>query len=110
MKTVKRTELLDTIEDRFRANPIVMLLGPRQCGKTTLAREFAGRRDAEYFDLESPADAHRLDHPMTALEPLRGMVVIDEAQLRPELFPRAASSRGSASDAGKVLAVGRRVA
>jgi hypothetical protein len=87
MKTVKRTELLDTIEDRFRANPIVMLLGPRQCGKTTLAREFAGRRDAEYFDLESPADAHRLDHPMTALEPLRGMVVIDEAQLRPELFP-----------------------
>ncbi len=87
MATLKRTELADLIATRFRSNPIVMLLGPRQCGKTTLARQFAKQRDAVYFDLESPTDASRLSHAMTTLEPLRGFVVIDEAQLRPELFP-----------------------
>ncbi len=87
MKTIKRPVLLSAVEQRFRANPIVMLLGPRQCGKTTLARQFAASRDADFFDLESPADAHRLTQPMTALEPLRGLVVIDEAQLQPALFP-----------------------
>ena len=86
MKTQERPELLALIESRFRANPVVLLLGPRQCGKTTLARRFAAGRKAEYFDLESPADWSRLGQPMTALEPLRGWVVIDEAQLKPELF------------------------
>lgn len=86
MATLKRLELADLIATRFRSNPIVMLLGPRQCDKTTLARQFAKQRDAEYFDLESPTDASRLTHAMTTLEPLRGFVVIDEAQLRPELF------------------------
>lgn len=86
MKTLQRPGLLARIESRFRSNPVVLLLGPRQCGKTTLARRFAGGRQAEYFDLESPADLARLAQPMTALEPLRGWVVIDEAQLKPELF------------------------
>jgi uncharacterized protein len=86
MKILERPDLLARIESRFRSNPVVLLLGPRQCGKTTLARRFATGRKAEYFDLESPADAARLDQPMTALEPLRGWVVIDEAQLKPELF------------------------
>lgn len=86
MKTLDRPDLLAGIEARFRANPVVLLLGPRQCGKTTLARQFAAKRKAEYFDLESPADAGRLAQPMTALEPLRGWVVVDEAQLMPELF------------------------
>jgi len=86
-KLVDRPALLAQIKDRFRSNSIVLLLGPRQCGKTTLAREFARTRDAEYFDLESPADTARLAQPLTALEPLRGHVVLDEAQLKPELFP-----------------------
>ncbi|MDD2765386.1 MAG: ATP-binding protein [Opitutaceae bacterium] len=86
MKTLQRAELLTRIGDRFRANPVVLLLGPRQCGKTTLARQFAAERAAEYFDLEAPVDASRLNQPLTALEPLRGWVVIDEAQLQPELF------------------------
>ncbi|HEY9171984.1 MAG TPA: ATP-binding protein [Verrucomicrobiae bacterium] len=86
MKTLERPDLLAGIEARFRANPVVLLLGPRQCGKTTLARQFARGREAEYFDLESPADVARLSQPMTALEPLCGWVVIDEAQLKPELF------------------------
>ena len=86
MKTLRRTELMRRIEDRFRSNPIVLLQGPRQCGKTTLARQFAVRRKAEYFDLESPADCSRLGQPLMALERLRGWVVIDEAQLQPGLF------------------------
>jgi len=86
MQLLPRPALLALLEARFRANPVVLLLGPRQCGKTTLARQFAKGRKAEYFDLESPADVTRLVQPMTALEPLRGWVVIDEAQFMPELF------------------------
>lgn len=86
-KHIERTGLLQCIADRFRGNPVVLLLGPRQCGKTTLAKQFAAGRRAEYFDLENPADYQRLAEPMTALEALRGWVVLDEAQLRPELFP-----------------------
>ena len=84
---VERPELLAQIEHRFRSNPVVLLHGPRQCGKTTLARQFAAGHKAEYFDLESPRDVSRLAQPMTALEPLTGWVVIDEAQLQPQLFP-----------------------
>jgi len=86
-RRVRRPELLNLLEVRFRSNPVVLLLGPRQCGKTTLAREFGAVHAAEYFDLEVPSDRSRLDQPMTALEPLRGWVVIDEAQMQPRLFP-----------------------
>jgi len=58
--------------------------GPRQCGKTTLARTFAA---ADFFDLENPEDLARLDNPQLALEPLEGLIVIDEIQRKPELFP-----------------------
>jgi hypothetical protein len=87
MVMLARPRLLALVEDRLRANPAVLLLGPRQCGKTTLARAFAARHQAEYFDLEAPADRSRLSQPATTLGPLRGPVVIDEAQLQPELFP-----------------------
>jgi len=83
---IGRPALLDRVERLFRSNPIVLLLGPRQCGKTTLARQFARKRPAEYFDLENPRDHGRLAQPMTALEPLRGLVILDEAQQRPDLF------------------------
>jgi hypothetical protein len=63
------------------------LLGPRQCGKTTLARLIAAQTRSTYFDLEAPTDLAQLTQPMTALENLRGLVVIDEVQRRPELFP-----------------------
>lgn len=63
------------------------LIGPRQCGKTTLARQLLPARARNYFDLEEPASLAQLAEPMTALAPLRGLVVIDEVQRRPDLFP-----------------------
>lgn len=66
---------------------IVAVIGPRQCGKTTLARELVDVDSANYFDLEDPLSLVRLEEPMTALRPLEGLVVIDEVQRRPDLFP-----------------------
>jgi hypothetical protein len=66
--------------------PICALLGPRQCGKTTLAREIARQRPSHYFDLETAAGHARLEHAELTLSPLTGLVVIDEIQRRPELF------------------------
>src|SRR5437867_3384082 len=86
-KRLERRELASRIRKALARNPVALLFGPRQCGKTTLARELAATRQAEYFDLESPADFDRMRAPMTALEHLRGLVVIDEAQLLPGLFP-----------------------
>lgn len=75
---------LKAAADRSR---VTALIGPRQCGKTTLAREFVEPESVNYFDLEDPASLARLDEPATALRALRGLVVIDEIQRRPELFP-----------------------
>jgi predicted AAA+ superfamily ATPase len=66
---------------------LVTLLGPRQCGKTTLARALAETRKSEYFDLERPADIARLENPELVLKPLRGLVILDEVQRMPGLFP-----------------------
>ena len=66
---------------------MVALLGPRQCGKTTLARQLVPVASANFFDLEDPISLARLDEPLTALAELRGTVVIDEVQRRPKLFP-----------------------
>ncbi len=66
---------------------MVVLTGPRQSGKTTLARQLLPESDPAYFDLEDPLSLGRLEEPRTALDPLRGLVVIDEIQRRPDLFP-----------------------
>ena len=78
---------LAAIRTALRRNPIAAILGPRQCGKTTLARQLLPALSAAYFDLEDPAHLERLAEPMLALGSLRGLVVIDEVQRRPELFP-----------------------
>ncbi len=65
---------------------MVALLGPRQVGKTTLARRLAGETSTHWFDLEDPDDRARLQEPKLALAPLRGLIVLDEIQLVPELF------------------------
>ena len=85
-----RSRFLERIETLFRSHPAVGILGPRQCGKTTLARDYlksSGRRWVHYFDLEDPEDLARLEDARLTLSPLRGLVVIDEIQRRPELFP-----------------------
>lgn len=88
MKFICRNELTAKIQRMLEANRSVTLLGPRQCGKTTLARAVAKRHPASvYFDLENPTDLARLTDPMLALEPLQGLVILDEVQRRPDLMP-----------------------
>jgi hypothetical protein len=84
---VERRMDLGRVRVALGRSRVVALLGPRQCGKTTLARQFVAADDLNYFDLEDPASLARLSEPDTALRPLRGLVVIDEIQRRPELFP-----------------------
>jgi predicted AAA+ superfamily ATPase len=84
---LERSQLFARVRAGLRTSPAVALLGPRQCGKTTLARQLAGTSTGNYFDLENPVDLARLSEPMTALESLRGLIVIDEVQRHPDLFP-----------------------
>jgi predicted AAA+ superfamily ATPase len=84
---ILRNSLLTKIKDTFATFPVVALVGPRQSGKTTLAREFTGQMAGGYFDLEDPEHLARLQNPKLALEKLRGLVVVDEIQRRPDLFP-----------------------
>lgn len=86
-----RPELLTAIRKLQKTHPIVALLGPRQCGKTTAARMYCKTLSnfppENYFDLESIVDLRRLDNPVLALQSLKGLIVIDEIQRAPELFP-----------------------
>lgn len=82
-----RSDLLRRVGAAIARAPVVVLTGPRQCGKTTIARELVPEDSINYFDLEDPASLGRLEEPMTALSGLEGLVVIDEIQRRPELFP-----------------------
>ena len=84
---INRPRLLARLRRALGRARVVALLGPRQSGKTTLARRLVDPRSRNYFDLEEPATLARLEEPMTALAALRGVVVIDEIQRRPELFP-----------------------
>jgi uncharacterized protein len=84
---VVRKNLLKQITAGLTRSRVVVLTGPRQCGKTTLARELLSEESENYFDLEDPTGLARLAEPMTALAPLSGLVVIDEIQRRPDLFP-----------------------
>lgn len=84
---IQRPTWMEAIRTALSRSRIVLLIGPRQCGKTTLAREFLPEDSAGYFDLEDPVGLARLAEPMTALGSLTGLVVIDEVQRRPDLFP-----------------------
>jgi predicted AAA+ superfamily ATPase len=83
---IPRPDALKRIAATFAVHSIAAILGPRQCGKTTLARMIASREPYTYFDLESPVDVSRLSAPMRALEELSGLVVIDEVQRKPDLL------------------------
>ena len=83
---VERRGYYQQVQASLASFRVTALLGPRQCGKTTLARAFAGPPDA-CFDLEDPLDLARLEAPRQTLGALTGLVVIDEIQRRPDLFP-----------------------
>lgn len=72
------------LRDRLEAFRVTAIVGPRQCGKTTLASQFVHNH---HFDLENPRDLARLEQAQLTLEPLRGLIVIDEIQRKPDLFP-----------------------
>ncbi len=83
-----RSDATAAIKSALARNPVVALLGPRQCGKSTLARQLAAEAGRTLFlDLENPADLAVLAEPMQALANFRGLVVLDEVQRRPDLFP-----------------------
>jgi predicted AAA+ superfamily ATPase len=84
---IERARWLSEIRTALKRSRVVALVGPRQVGKTTLARQILPPEAPNYFDLEDPTSHARLAEPMIALSPLRGVVVIDEIQRRPELFP-----------------------
>jgi uncharacterized protein len=96
---IQRNRLGALVEARLRQFPVVAILGPRQVGKSTLARQIAARRRvATFFDLEHGPDLARLAEPTLTLGGLRGLVVLDEIQRRPELFPalRVLADQGKA--------------
>jgi predicted AAA+ superfamily ATPase len=81
---IKRIVDMQNIEKLLDIFPVAAILGVRQCGKTTISKEFAYNY---FFDLENPRDLARLDNPQLALEDLEGLIVIDEIQRKPNLFP-----------------------
>src|SRR5262249_55239753 len=84
---IPRPRILADVNRALNRSRIVALVGPRQCGKTTIARQIVSEGSINYFDLEDPTSLARLDEPLTALSSLEGIVVIDEIQRSPSLFP-----------------------
>ena len=103
---IKRIQWHKRIENALARSRVLILVGPRQCGKTTLAREFVPEDSVNYFDLEDPVSLARLDEPMTALASLKGLIVIDEVQRRPDLFPVLRVLVDRPSFAGQFLILG----
>ena len=86
---IDRQQEIKRLNKLFRNHPVVGIIGARQVGKTTLSRMLVSdiKRPVSYYDLESPEDLARLSDPMLALKGLKGLVVIDEIQRYPDLFP-----------------------
>jgi hypothetical protein len=103
---IQRTQWHKRIQSALQRSRIITLVGPRQCGKTTLARDFVAEDSANYFDLEDPISLARLDEPMTALGSLQGLIVIDEIQRRPDLFPVLRVLVDRSSFSGQFLILG----
>lgn len=86
MKLIPRPNLLQRVQQAMENYPVTLILGPRQCGKTTLARQICARANGTYFDLEDPETPLRPDVAKLTLKDRTGLVVIDEFQRQPDLF------------------------
>ncbi len=86
---IERKDFIQRIQETFESNPVCALLGPRQCGKSTLAKLYAEqiKEPVHLLDLENPAHLARLENAQLTLETMEGLIIIDEIQFRPELFP-----------------------
>lgn len=82
-KMIKRKLDIERVRNLIKLFPVTAIIGPRQCGKTILSKEM---NYEHYFDLENPRDIAKLDHPQLTLEELKGLIVIDEIQRKPDLF------------------------
>jgi predicted AAA+ superfamily ATPase len=85
-----RKEKISILKESFISNQVVGILGPRQCGKTTLAKQYHKSTDhgkVLFFDCEDPRDLAKLENPMLLFDNFSGLVIIDEIQRRPDLFP-----------------------
>jgi hypothetical protein len=83
---IDRPEYISKLTKALRRSPVTAILGPRQCGKTTLARMYGAGKKAKYFDLESQPDLQRLQNPELVLGSMNGIVILDEIQIMPTLF------------------------
>ena len=103
---LKRVALENSIRVALGRSRGVVLSGPRQSGKSTLAQQFLSRESPNYFDLEYPPHAQRLLEPAQTLQQLTGLVVIDEVQLKPGLFPLLRSLMDRSNATGQYLLLG----
>ena len=103
---LRRHHLENSIHTALHRSRGVVLSGPRQSGKSTLAQQFLKRESPNYFDLEYPPHAQRLEHATQTLEHLQGLVVIDEVQRKPDLFPLLRVLMDRSNAAGQYLLLG----
>ncbi len=103
---IQRPHAVNRVLKVLQVHPVAALLGPRQCGKTTLAKMIAKRGPSTYFDLENPVDVRRLSAPMRVLEGLSALVVIDEVQRQPALFELLRVLVDRPQNKGKFLLLG----
>jgi len=105
-RMLNRHALEQSVRAALNRSRGVVLRGPRQSGKSTLAQRFLSRDSANYFDLEYPPHAQRLEQATQTLEQLHGLVVIDEVQLRPALFPLLRTLMDRSNAPGQYLLLG----
>ena len=101
-----RKDLQETVRKALGRSRGVVLRGPRQSGKSTLAQQFLSRESPNYFDLEFPPHVQRLAEPAQTLLNLTGLVVIDEVQLKPGLFPLLRTLMDRTNAPGQYLLLG----
>lgn len=99
--------IAETNSNCMGRSKVTAILGPRQCGKTTIAKEIAICYKSSFLDLESPSDRARLQAPEIYLKSLKGLIIIDEIQLLPELFPIIRVLSDQHKENGRFLILGR---